>query len=496
MLGNFLNALPIIGHAKAIIHYATGDSYNGDQAMYSATRTSAVMAGGVLGIVGGPVGVLAGATGAGLATDTIMSIATNKPTGIIEGVNNIHTDVVNGDVPIRSIFQTGLYVGGDVLSGFGGSTIVSGVANSAGKSVVKNVAVQVLKTPAVNMVAAGSLTHNLANSSPNSSANRSTSGGSSSSGTRGGNPSQRPQSKTNNTSEAVYCYGYVRTGSGSQPPQEPNKNNKKSDHEKAQNESHLTIFLQIFDVSSLDDVLVGGVYIFRNLSAGQMKELKKRIKQLRMNRLLRRVIETVRNLFNAINPSDRTFQNFLSLVQFVAAYLGEQVAQRTEAQKGVGTSRPFEERVEENIQIESGSIMRRGSPNNILAVFTQLYREIQTFSCHPAFRNVYSAVYHYFKHRVIEQTGDSLTVSNYYNIIDILLKRVKALNQYQHLLSSGHPRRELVFDRVIRLFGTLVRIRIVLKIQDGKLELSSCYPMDVDVDGDEGDEYIDPDKKR
>ena len=60
-LSNVVDSVPLVGHAKGAVHYALGDTEGGNSALLAATRSSAVLAGGIGGgIVGGPVGAIAG----------------------------------------------------------------------------------------------------------------------------------------------------------------------------------------------------------------------------------------------------------------------------------------------------------------------------------------------------------------------------------------------------------------------------------------------------
>ena len=87
------NGIPVLGHAKGVIHYAFGDKEGGDQAMKSSSRTigclitqhfieysyirfiiEGVMGGGVGGFfVGGLVGAVAGGIAGGIAMDGITT---------------------------------------------------------------------------------------------------------------------------------------------------------------------------------------------------------------------------------------------------------------------------------------------------------------------------------------------------------------------------------------------------------------------------------------
>mmetsp|Transcript_16653 Transcript_16653/g.15018 ORF Transcript_16653/g.15018 Transcript_16653/m.15018 type:complete len:383 (+) Transcript_16653:65-1213(+) len=63
------DALPVVGHLKGIYHYARGEGESGDAAMIGASRTAAVIVGGILGAGGGPAGMIAGGIAGGGVVD-------------------------------------------------------------------------------------------------------------------------------------------------------------------------------------------------------------------------------------------------------------------------------------------------------------------------------------------------------------------------------------------------------------------------------------------
>lgn len=99
-VSNALDATPGVGHAKGVLHYVVGDKDGGDKAMYRATRTSAAIAGGVIGLpagaVGGAIGgavngAASGAMYGGCLTDSEASGSMDKPQRIYrhrENTNN------------------------------------------------------------------------------------------------------------------------------------------------------------------------------------------------------------------------------------------------------------------------------------------------------------------------------------------------------------------------------------------------------------------------
>lgn len=71
---NLVNSIPVVGHVNGFVHYATGDSKAGHEAMYSATRTSVVLGAGAVGSLAGLAESIAAAIYAETATDTVASI--------------------------------------------------------------------------------------------------------------------------------------------------------------------------------------------------------------------------------------------------------------------------------------------------------------------------------------------------------------------------------------------------------------------------------------
>ena len=68
------DSIPLVGHVKGAIHYATGDTAGGDAAMKSASRNLGVIAGGTAGFIGGgPFGAVAGGIAGGAAMDGIIN---------------------------------------------------------------------------------------------------------------------------------------------------------------------------------------------------------------------------------------------------------------------------------------------------------------------------------------------------------------------------------------------------------------------------------------
>ena len=69
-----LNGTPVIGHAKAMAHYAMGNPKAGNKAIKASTRSVGVLTGATLGMAaGGPVGAYSGGIFGGMYVDGILT---------------------------------------------------------------------------------------------------------------------------------------------------------------------------------------------------------------------------------------------------------------------------------------------------------------------------------------------------------------------------------------------------------------------------------------
>ena len=98
----FVDAIPVVGHAKGTIHYICGDKEGGDAAMISASRSTGVMGcAAVAFLVSGPVGAAAAGVWAGTAMDTVTSAVDSaikgedRPHGVINAITQIRDDPKN-----------------------------------------------------------------------------------------------------------------------------------------------------------------------------------------------------------------------------------------------------------------------------------------------------------------------------------------------------------------------------------------------------------------
>lgn len=103
------DSIPIVGHVKGGIYYATGDHERGERAMKSSSRTVGVIGGGVGGFfLGGPIGAVAGGVAGGAAMDGVITGAESaihhefRPHGQIASWNQVAT-ATTGDERIGGI---------------------------------------------------------------------------------------------------------------------------------------------------------------------------------------------------------------------------------------------------------------------------------------------------------------------------------------------------------------------------------------------------------
>ena len=101
-VSDVVNGIPAVGHVKGGIHYLCGDKDGGDKAMKSASRTTGVMGGGVVGFfVAGPPGAAAGGIAGGLAVDGLTTGIDSavhdeyRPSGMVSQVTEIVKDPKN-----------------------------------------------------------------------------------------------------------------------------------------------------------------------------------------------------------------------------------------------------------------------------------------------------------------------------------------------------------------------------------------------------------------
>lgn len=517
MFSEILDAIPVVGHVKGVLHLATGDTRAAKRSMYEASRSTAVIAGGAMGALGGPVGIAAGAAAAGAATDCFTSIVTQKPRGLISGVVDIVDEVSDGKVPLKSVLKTGFIVGVDMVGGFAGPAIGNCATKAIVESTGKGIAIEISKS-GISTVTKSTLIHGASrsiikddqdewsqfhdsrwyysppyrtysrnsggsNASENSqSSNYSNTGnsGSKSSGTN----QQSDASKKSEDSKSSESGG----NSGQQPNNNDNNKNNKKEHYENTTVSHWEKFLKIFKAKKLEDIVIEGKRIFEKINAWQKKELKDFITKINNNYKhfgLERIVNITMELLAQVEQDLVTSHNFVNVAKFVLAYLCEEQINYNEASRDC--SKTFNAR-----RVEQADIIT-SNHNSIIQMFKNLLREIARLSStiDPRFVNVIAAVYHYFKHKFIESSNVLFAPAEYFNVAREGLARLRTLPQFARLMAAGV--RRIIYQRYDAHIGR--RLCIAIKQQGDKWNLASCYFEDDVHDGDEdGDEWINDEK--
>ena len=129
-LSSMVNAVPVIGHVKGVIHHICGDREGAIEAYLAASRTTCVMIAGAGGfMVAGPVGAACAGIAAGAAWDGVAYYATDGKTkrGIIKIVITAYEDPTDG----WSLVKGGLEIIGDGMTGYAGGKIAERVVRAS-----------------------------------------------------------------------------------------------------------------------------------------------------------------------------------------------------------------------------------------------------------------------------------------------------------------------------------------------------------------------------
>jgi len=114
-----VDTIPLVGHIKGGIHYATGDTQRGDEIMKAATRPIGTVVGGVGGlIVAGPAGAVVGGIAGGAAMDGVITgveSAINKEY-VPHGYVKTATRLVKSEGSAGEYFDTGMNIAFDGLA--------------------------------------------------------------------------------------------------------------------------------------------------------------------------------------------------------------------------------------------------------------------------------------------------------------------------------------------------------------------------------------------
>ncbi len=113
------DGIPGIGHAKGLVHYSKGEYDEGNKAMLAATRTTVVMGAGAGGFyVAGPAGAVVGGVAAGACWDGVTYKLTDgkEVRGVFKAIENPNS--------VDAYFDAGFSLLGDGFAGYSGGKIV------------------------------------------------------------------------------------------------------------------------------------------------------------------------------------------------------------------------------------------------------------------------------------------------------------------------------------------------------------------------------------
>lgn len=532
-ISNLVNGIPIVGHIKGVIHYSVGDKDGGNKAMYQSTRASAVMAGAVVGgVIGGPAGAVGGAVYAGCLSDTVASAAMEKPQGIVRHCENISNDFKHGRNPTISLISTGVHLGFDAVGGALGMGDIASVgkkivgeeiieesvkitakevakltAQKATETVVKKT---IEKTAENAIIQAVSVTAHIAEHAVLETVLEEEEGKKT---TEQKNGERKSTKKENNykksdkkksseketdrkTSKSRIS---TETKSKSQPPEE-NKDNRKTDvFNNTNNFSDFLKLLKYFlETICREENQEKNYSVFQNISPGQKKSLLKIIKKLNYFGALEAVLKLVVLIFARYFPSEFTFSNFLSLMEFVKTYIANEIEKKSVIYLGTEATPskiPFKQLVANMITVVTSDVdILRHTFRAFYTIRAEIEYENANKPVDPNFRDVFSAVHHYFKHRIVPG-HETFSARLYYEWIRYFLFRVQRLPEWFDLGDRQNPRNEIVYELYIGSLGR--RTRIVVKFQGDRIVLTSFYVVSTAfADDEEEDEFIDDIRRR
>ncbi|CAG5097937.1 Protein of unknown function [Cotesia congregata] len=529
-LSNVVDSIPVVGHVKGIVHYAVGDCEGGNKAMYQATRTSVVLGAGAAGSLAGPAGAVAAAMYAGAVTDTVASITLEEPQGIVKGCKNIADDVKGGKNPMGSIASTGFQVAMDGVGGLGMGGVSSATSQLSKKAVetgTKNIAKKVVEKAVVQAEIALVSSH-VYMQADNRTKDEEKEQRDREERDREERERQerrareqqeqrareereqqerraREQQEQRAREEREQQQGSdipERNSGSTQPPRRNRGNRRRSRNDEP---GYFAIFKNLLKELLNDIFGVERPYtrsrayisqIFQNLSQGQINYLSDIIERLYNGGILDEVLRLVIRMFSEHFPEDISLLNFQSLMEFVAVYVQEEIEYRTEVYRSVEmiwrendrsvvkmAAKDLKETIVSTI-INLADIVRM-----IVDIFENLKSGIESEpaanNLYPNFRDIFAAVYHYFKHRNVPGDG-ILTIGEYYEWIRRVLEELGGQQRYRDLVeaqTAGDVRANVRFEMYVVVFGR--RIRIVVKFEGDTIILASCFVRDATFDDDE-----------
>nr|XP_037872608.1 uncharacterized protein LOC119628372 isoform X1 [Bombyx mori] len=505
-ISNVLDSIPVVGHVKGVVHYAVGDTEGGNNSMYQSTRTSAVLAGGAVGCLAGPAGAALGGVYGGMITDGLVSAAKNEPVGIFESSANIGRDIASGKNPMASVGSASFKIAMDGIGGFGMGGVSSVASKVPAKAVAKTIEGTVKKAAATIgeemieksvQLTAEEMTKIVAKKVSEKAVKKAVETAAIQtqmllvSAHVGVNASEKTKAETRAEEErkqqkqkeeekkARENRDKKNTGSW-QPPRE-NRNNKESNVDNEESDEEVfEKFMKL--LKQLLKLLYGNnsepfTRIFENLSPGQIAYLVKIIRNLNSTGILQIVLDFTLKLFKLYFSKDISFTNILSMLEFVATYIEDQLYFMTKT-KGKPTRQSDADRNERR----RNAIRELQNKRDIIQKIADLFRHLQAEIIaetsapniiSPYFRDIFSAVYHYYKHRRVPVPGhEKLTVKQYFDLIRMVIIKMKESPEYKKMQKARNGT-ALTCEMYVVLFGRM--FRIIITVRDGEIVLSTAY---------------------
>ncbi|CAH0397735.1 unnamed protein product [Chilo suppressalis] len=265
-----------------------------------------------------------------------------------------------------------------------------------------------------------------------------------------------------------------------QPPQPPQGN--KDNNEKGKKNNKLTFFENFLTLlRKILNIVYGKKrepfsILFQELSKADKKYLKKILQTLVNSSSLEAVIELVIRMFQQHFPQDISFLNFISLLEFTQSYVMEEVKDRTLISSGTETAEakmtPKERRDKIIFEIASEEDIVQKLFEQFKELKIEIEAETEAWNKQfPNFRDIFAAVYHYFKHRRLPHDGKILSVKEYYDWIRKYLKEVEQTQKFTKLKQSNRTYVHQIFESQFRR-----RFKIVLNCHGDEIVLTGELP--------------------
>ena len=405
MFSGFLNSIPVVGHVKGLLHYAVGDTQEGNHAMYSSTRSLVVAAAGAAGVAAGPVGAVILGALVGILWDGIIA-------------TDIIAVVVASDAYVTLLSVAGFFNAVAQKENYGHAHHNEAKSRDQGQDEDSKTS-----TP---------LPDGRPLTRPPSSKRRF---------------AMLPSPRLLHRAESHQWVTGTRNTTASALPE------------------WLTDFLDAFGgPESVLDRTILDKWLFTSLSDRKKQNLQGIVERLSVkNRQYGSGVDITVGLFYALGKKVRAgFAHFSALANIVDTYFRH----------------------------EHRSLADNRSQKSIIGYLSERYRSIEqrclrlqsdpATRLNPDFADPVRAVYHYYKHRILP-TGDILSESDYYRLINRMMARMEVWNDYRAFLDPRSDSSKIVYETLLVLerelsdpLCGLVRL-CIRSTEGGKLVLATCF---------------------